>query len=310
VCNQYEAINYLDSTFGIDDSTGTDPDRGLRAWMQKDRMSRGASNKAIRWRPTYDSARGLICSAFGLDFGSIILTEKDPQKNVNLNASEAKKPAKALNHLYRQRLSVYMQRHSRNFRRPANMTEFNTASKHLPKHTYGNTIIISEYSSGEVGEIVSTPSLMTLDTGTMAIPSNPSDQAEISATQSCIVHILSRIWQIWHHQISLIHDEHANLEDHVYEAPADGSRAANVWAMSQHLHDMLKLMNRHAKVIEAIQEDFQLFAESADEQRWLDQTIDEFAQLSNDLSTDYLEPLEHMIDLVRQHITLNRKALG
>lgn len=73
---------------------------------------------------------------------------------------------------------------------------------------------------------------------------------------------------------------------------------------------MLKLMNRHAKVIEAIQEDFQLFAESADEQRWLDQTIEEFTQLSNDLSTDYLEPLEHMIDLVRQHITLNRKALG
>jgi Mg2+ and Co2+ transporter CorA len=144
---------------------------------------------------------------------------------------------------------------------------------------------------------------MTLDAETTAIPGNPSDQAEILATQSCIVHILGRIWQIWHHQISLIHDEHANLEDHVYEAPADSSCAANIWAMSQHLHDMLKLMNRHAKVIEAIQEDFQLFAEIADEQRWLDQTIDDFAQLSNDLSTDYLEPLEHMMDLVRQHIT-------
>jgi Mg2+ and Co2+ transporter CorA len=148
---------------------------------------------------------------------------------------------------------------------------------------------------------------MTLDAGTVA---NHSDQAEILTTQCCIVHILSRISQIWHHQVSLIHDEHANLEDHIYEAPADGSRAANVWAMSQHLHDMLKLMNRHAKVIEAIQEDFQLFAESADEQVWLVRTIEEFAQLSNDLSTDYLEPLEHMIDLVRQHITLNRKALG
>jgi CorA-like Mg2+ transporter protein len=267
--------------------------------MQNDRASRGASNKAIRWRPTYDSARRLVCSAFGLDFGSIILTKKDPDQEVRSSQRRREATTVPPSHLYRQRLSVYMQRQSNEPQPLENMTKFSTAPYKLREHARGNLMIISEYSSGEVGEIVSTQDLLTLNPGSSVAPGTTNEQAPISAAQSIIIHIFGRVCQIWRRQIALIHDEHADLEDHIYEQPADGSRAGNVWAMSQHLHGMLKLMNRHAKIIEAIQEDFHLFVGNERTQDWLDETIEEFAQLSNDLSTDYLEPLEHMIDLVR-----------
>ena len=292
-------MNYLDTTFGISEATGNESEKSFKDWMHNDRKPRGASNKVIRWRPRYDSARGLICAAFGLDFGSIILMEKDYTQEPGLDRNRT--PATA-NCLFRQRISVYMQRESQDFRPPQNMKDFNTAPYRLPKHTWGNVMIICEYSSDEVGEITSTHALMTPDARQTINITNQEDSAAISVVQNTIIHIFSRVCQIWRGQVVLLHDEHADLEDHIYEQPADGSRAGNIWAMSQHLHEMLKLINRHAKIIEAVQEDFGLFLGSEREQNWLDHTITEFAQLSHDLSTDYLEPLKHMIDLASPQI--------
>jgi hypothetical protein len=277
--------------------------------MQNHRHSRGASNKVIRWRPSYDSARGLICAGFGIDFGSTLLTRKIPLQTHRVDENRTTPDLMSSSRPHRQRLSVYMQRQSRDPRPAQIMPEFNTAPRRLPKHTYGNIMVISEYSSGEVGEIISTNALMTATPPTHVVSSKLDetgmldDQAAISTIQSSVMHIFSQVCQIWRSQILLIHDEHADLEDDIYEQPADGRRAGNVWAMSQHLHNMLKLMNRHAKIVQAIQEDFQQFIGGEEEQDWLDQSIDEFGQLSHDLMTDYLEPLEHMIDLASvQHL--------
>jgi hypothetical protein len=287
-------MNYLDATFGISEATSNESEKSFKDWMHNDRKPRGASSKVVRWRPRYDSARALICAAFGLDFGSIILMEKDYTQEPGVNGTRT---AETANCLFRQRISVYMQRESKDFRPPQNMKNFNTAPHRLPKHTWGNVMIICEYSSGEVGEITSTHALMTPDLShSLNIP-NQDDSAALSVVQNTIIHIFSRVCQIWRGQVVLLHDEHADLEDHIYEQPADGSRAGNIWAMSQHLHEMLKLINRHAKIIEAVQEDFRSFLGSEREQDWLDHTINEFAQLSHDLSTDYLEPLKHMVDL-------------
>lgn len=266
--------------------------------MQNDRKSRGASNKAIRWRPTYDSGRHLLCTAFGLDFGSIILAAKYPDQDVH--SSQRKTYIASPSHLCRQRLLVYIQqRQSREYQPPENVLTFTTAPYGLPEHTRRNLVIISEYSSGIVGEIVNTHDLLTISPRSSVAPAPTKDQAAISAAQDIILRVLDGVSQIWRLQIALIHDEHTDLEDHIYEQPTDSSRASYVWAMSQHLHGMQKLVNRHAKIIEAIQEDFDLLIREEKSPEWLDETIEEFAQLSNELSTDYLQPLENMIDMVR-----------
>jgi hypothetical protein len=271
--------------------------------MQNDRTSRSASNKAIRWRPSYDGERDIICTAFGLDFGSIILQLKKVKLSSYHRGTQADQNSQTTtselpNALFRQRISVYMQRSASAALPGPRVTRFNTASRKLHGFAKSNTMIISEYSSGDFGEIVSIPSLLALDPRSTASAHMSSEVAVSAAIESTLTHILGSFWQVWYHQVSLIHDKHASLEDSIYENPSDGSHVRDVWAMSQHLHDMLRLVNRHAKVIEVIQEDFKVFAERAEDQAWLDSTVEDFAELRHDIDTDYLQPLEKMIDLV------------
>ena len=75
--------------------------------------------------------------------------------------------------------------------------------------------------------------------------------------------------------------------------------------MSQRLHTMLTHINRHAKVIEAVQNDFHLFSERLKEREWLAHTLDDFEHLGETIRVDYLDPLEHMIDLVSSDLKVD-----
>jgi ribosomal protein S15P/S13E len=186
-----------------------------------------------------------------------------------------------------------------------------------------DTIIICEYSSGEAGEIVSANVLLGLNPGHISAPSSSTQGtppssfeapeirsfASTPTLQAVLSHIFDGMYHLWHNQIALIHEPHASLEDHIYAHPSDSSRARDVWAMSQRLHNMMKLVNRHSKIIEAVQDDFVIFAEmerkdgekqddANERMNWLTSLLDDFEVLAENISTDYLQPLEHMIDLV------------
>jgi ribosomal protein S15P/S13E len=304
VCNNEEAINYLSGAFGISGSSAQTEERSFRDWMQDDRDLRRASHKAIRWRPAFDLARGVICAAFGLDFGSLVLAPEKPRAQ---NQSQSQSHGGNAS-LYRQRIAVYMQRAFSAALPGPRVTRFNSGSRQLHAMAKRDTVIICEYSSGEAGEIVSGNVLLGLNpepaaAGRLASPTS------VPTLQAVLSHVFDGLYQLWRDQIALIHEPHALLEDHIYAHPSDSSRARDVWAMSQRLHTMLKLVNRHSKVIEDVQDDFTVFSEGehdndeangtvAGRTKWLTPVLDDFEVLADNLVTDYLQPLEHMIDLV------------
>lgn len=327
-CNNEEAVNYLSHAFGISGSGSETGERSFRDWMQDERDTRRASQKAIRWRPAFDIARGVICSAFGLDFGSLVVPfeatiPSDPQYHTQSELHHGPNDSQdqlllSAGLLYRQRISVYMQRASSEALPGPRVTCFNSGLRQLHEMARKDTIIICEYSSGSAGEIVSVPALLGLNpelataSGPLeneATSSRPEEKASASTStvRDVVSHVFDGLYQIWHSQIALIHEPHAELEDHIYAHPADSSRAREVWAMSQRLHTLLKLVNRHSKVIQDVQDDFLIFAETRDKdngrhQNWLAPLLDDFELLSENFRTDYLEPLEHMIDLVRNDL--------
>ncbi|KIX92122.1 uncharacterized protein Z520_12115 [Fonsecaea multimorphosa CBS 102226] len=360
VCNNEEAVNYLSSAYGISGSSTETGERSFRDWMQDDRDTRRASHKAIRWRPAFDIARGVICMAFGLDFGSLVVAPRpgtpssssSSHKQQQQHAQQLLQPTRAS--LYRQRVSVYMQRASSQALPGPRVTRFNSGSRHLHDMAKRDTIIICEYSSGEAGEIVSANVLLGLNPGAFPPPPTPTStaspddeeendddntttaldprqRASTPTLQAVLSHIFDGLYQLWRDQIALIHEPHASLEDHIYAHPSDSSRARDVWGMSQRLHNMLKLVNRHSKVIEAVQDDFAVFAEmekfqdgggggtekkrdgsgggrrgrtSNSGSTWLTPLLDDFEVLADNIGTDYLEPLDYMIDLMYKSVTI------
>lgn len=302
-CNNEEAVNYLSNAFGISSSSVEQGERSFRDWMQDERHSRRASHKAIRWRPAFDIARGVICTAFGLDFGSLVVPRQSKAGGKPPDSSRGRHAQGQLS-LHRQRVSVYMQRASSAALPGPRVTRFNSGSRHLHDMARRDTVIVCEYSSGEAGEIVSASALLGLSPEPASdSDSDPNSKRTASSTpalQAVTGHIFDGLYQLWGEQVALVHEPHAELEDHIYAQPADSSRARDVWAMSQRLHTMLKLVNRHSKVIEAVQDDFAVLAERADKQVWLHHVLDDFEMLADNLRTDYLEPLENMIDLVRR----------
>ena len=266
--------------------------------MQADRSLRRAANKTIKWRPSYDTARNLICTAFAVDFGRVLVSQDTPA------IVRPKKPKKSprvrlLESRQRQRIAVYMQRKASSKIPGARTTRFNTGHKSLPAHASCPTIIICEYSSVGVGEIITAAPLLGLDV-------SGSDPTELipRAIEDILYHLIEGIWRLWDTQIMLLHEPHAELEDYIWSQPADSSRVREVWSMSQRLHTMLKHINRHATLLEAVQEDFRAFAERIEEQDWLEPVLDEFKQLSDTVHVDYVQPLERMIDLMYKSVTI------
>ena len=61
---------------------------------------------------------------------------------------------------------------------------------------------------------------------------------------------------------------------------------------------MAKLVNRHSNLIEDVQENFNQFAERSNDYDWLDDVSKSFRQVSILMQQDFIQPTEHMIDLV------------
>ena len=302
-CNQQKAVEELSQAFGISDQSHTSDERDFCEWMETDRAMRGPSNKARRWRPSYDTGRQLSCMAFGIDFGSSISRTQPRTSNPastphqRLHGRDHSSPE-----IRRQRISAYLQRPYEAITPSARLTTFNTGPQKLEPYSRSNTMIIFEHLSDAVSEITEIPHLLGLD----VLPTNLTSESKsenivpVLAMQDTLTHIFTRVRQAWTEQLLVIHEQYTALEDSVYAQPADASQAQQVWTISQHLHDMLKLVLRHAKLVEGVQEDFRSFAEIREDDfdDWLAGVHDEFMQLATDLEADYIKPLENIIDLV------------
>ncbi|RMZ74877.1 hypothetical protein DV737_g5646, partial [Chaetothyriales sp. CBS 132003] len=299
-CNNEEALNFLSSNYGISGSGMKTEERSLRDWILDKETSKRAANKAIKWRPAYDKARNLVCTAFAVDFGRVLFAESGPELGRTKNSDKAYR-ARLHESKQHQRIAVYMQRTVSSKIPNARMTSFNTGTKSLPEYAKYPTVIISECSWAGTGEIISAGPLLGLDVSQKGAA---RPHAVIQAIEYILEHTVSGIRQLWDSQIDLLHEPHVELEDYIWSRPADSSRAMEVWAMSQRLHTMVKLINRHAKLIEFVQEDFGVFAERSEKQIWLDEQLDHFTQLSENIRVDYVEPLEGMIDLMYKSVTI------
>ena len=250
-CNQDKAVEELSDAFGISDDTRDIDEKNFSDWMKADRDTRGPTNKARKWRPSYDWGRQLVCMAFGLDFGSIILPSRPHRLPIRRQTDQD--ADKSPHVIHRQRLAIYMQRDHEAVEPSPRMTRFNTGRRNLQPYSKANTMVILEYLSGHMEEIADIPFLLSLDvtrpSSSLSQPDDPPLDLPSTVIQTVLTHTFSRVRQAWTDQLLQVHDEYTALEDRVYERPSDSSVAQHLWAMSQHLHDMLKLINRHAKLI-------------------------------------------------------------
>jgi hypothetical protein len=265
--------------------------------MMDDRDPRRTSNMTIRWRPSFDTNRRLTCSAFGIDFGSLICPGEKVAPcvdNVEIGylGSQGKR---SLERQCRQRIAVYMQRATVAAVPGPKVPQFTTSN--LLEYAADDTVILCEYSSVDIGEIVNTGALLALNPVKYG---SDNSFASASAIESITRQILEEVHLIWRYKIAAVHEPHAELEDAIYSQPANPHHARYVWAMSKRLHGMVKLVNRHLKIVETIQEDFQPFSERSEEQDFLDHILEDLGQLADTIRVDYLDPLEHMIDMVRE----------
>ena len=289
-------MDFLTEAFCVDHPHFEKSERGFREWTKKAHANHGAFEKAMAWRPSYDIARDIACTVFGVELGrelGIHVAEK------HLSTREALRRAKAKKSSY-QRLSVYMQRHLPSVP-GSKMTIFNSGTKGWRKWARANTILIYESASGDQINIVDPLSLRALELRhPVATDEWAAVPAAVTATENVLTLVFESIVKAWHRQITKLSIQHASLEDRLYETPSDDRHAGALWGMSQHALEMAKLVNRHATLCQDVQEYFNIFAERDEEEDWLDDLLKSFRQTSVTIREDFISPTEHMIDLVQE----------
>ncbi|KPI34896.1 uncharacterized protein AB675_2247 [Cyphellophora attinorum] len=283
-CNNRESLDHLVHDFGINNISHEGGEKSVREWMRADASSRRAAGKAMKWRPSYDDTRKMICSAFALDFGKVLVPNSSNSWSRNKEAD-----ADLAESTHPQRVAVYMQR------KAATVTTSNAEAGGLRVMPSGTTGASHPYAFRSVG----IDKLRGLE-----ISNSDPSAAICEAMQFIILHVTSGVYRLWNQQLHLLDEPHSELEDHIFSQPSDPSRAREVWRMSQRLHDMSKLLERHKSIIEFVQDDFLPFAElpyvedEAKEAKWLDRIIEEFQDLSATIRADYVDTMERMIDLI------------
>lgn len=277
----------MDEAFAISSPEIHYGERGFREWMQEDRDSRRSSNMTIRWRPGFDVNRQVICTAIGIDLGSSNATFDQ------VGPTHGKPPQQDQSLFRKRRIAIYMQPSPSAATPNPRVTQFNSRGQKFANFARQDTIVVCEYSSDAWSEISSTPSLLALSPVAGLPKSSPA-----AVMASVTAHIFWEIVSKWQSHIAAIHQPFADLEELVHGQPSDITHSNQVWEWSRYLQNMLKLVGRHLKAIQTFQDDFELFAELEDVE-WLDDALMEMKHVADTIRGDYIEPLEHMIDLVR-----------
>lgn len=290
-------MEFLTEAFCIDHPHFEKSERGFRDWVTNPKANRAAFDKAMAWRPSYDVARDIVCTVFGVELGRELGIHVPHKHTIS---REAIRRANTRASSY-QRLSVYIQRHLSEFPQGSKMAVFNSGTKGWRKWARANTVLIYESSSGEQSIIIDPLRLSTLELRhPMVTDKLASVPAGVTATENVLVSVFDSVLKAWRRQITKLSVQHASLEDRVYERPSDDSHAGGLWGMSQHALEMAKLVNRHATLCQDVQEYFNHFAERDEEEEWLEDILKSFHQTSVTIREDFIGPTDYMIDLVRR----------
>jgi hypothetical protein len=308
VQNNAEAMDLLTNVFHLDHVSFDKFEGSFKDWIHDESGHRDSSNKTIAWKPTYDLTRDITCTVFGLDLGAG-LAGTQPARDIALPGKKSldpRLPTTGPSASRRQRLSIYLQRRLNGFPEAGKMGVFNTSANDKWQCARQNTILIYENSHDDCEEIIHGQGLLdvewkTTTTTTTNSQTADADAALIRTMEHILLHVFGKILRAWRKQLGLLSLQHAQLEDRVYGQPADDSPAPELWAMSKHLWSLTKLVNRHANLVEDVQENFNQFAERRAHEPldWLHEIARDFRQASITIQDDFIRPTEHMIDLVR-----------
>lgn len=290
-----EAMEFLAEAFCIDHLHFEGSERSFRDWYKRSVANRGAFDKAVAWRPSYDLARDTISTIFGVELGHE-LDAHISRERISMHDAGPKAGNKALSF---QRLSVYTQRSLSSPRQGSKVHVFNSGTRGWRSWSRTNTILIYESASGQQSNIIDPVGLQGLELRTSVTTDGINlPQAVVAATEDVLTSVLGSILKAWHKQINKLSVQHAALEDRVYERPSDDSHAGGLWGMSQHALEMAKLVNRHATLCQDVQQYFNQFADRHEEDKWLEDVLKGFRQTSVTVREDFIGPTDYMIDLV------------
>ena len=296
VYNHPDAVDYLAEALCIDHPHFEKSERSFREWVSRDRANRGAFERAVAWRPSYDLARDITCTGFGVELGhDLNLENTDTSKNTRdaIRAARTRAPQ-------HQRITVYLQRQLSGFPHESRMAVFNSAPKARRVWAKANTVLICESTPGEQNKIIDGLRLQALEIQFAAsTDERAAASATVTAAENILINVFESILRAWRRHITQLSVTHATLEDQVYERPADDSQSGALWRMSQHALEMAKLVNRHSTLCQDVQEYFNHFAERDEDEEWLDDILKMFRQSSTTIREDFIAPTEQLIDLVR-----------
>lgn len=302
VQNNEEAMDFLTNIFHLDHASFEKFEGSFKDWIHERKSHRDSSRTTISWKPSYDVTRDIVCTVFGLDFGSglagiqaasntALPGKRSPDPRISITGQSALRP---------QRISVYVQRTLDGFPQAGKMGVFNTTTSEKWKCAHQNTILIYDNSNDDCEETIQGPALLDLQWNAGTTRMQNSETALIKTLEDILLYIFHKVLRAWREQLSLLSMQYTELEDRVYGQPSDDSHATELWAMSKYLWGIAKLVNRHSNLIEDVQENFNQFAERGTDCEWLEDLSRDFRQISITIQEDYIRPTEHMIDLVRQ----------
>lgn len=260
------------------------------------------------WKPSYDGKRKVLRAGFGLEYlvpqfrsvsvkdGEIQLSKKKIRRLEDHRLQDIHE-----NRL--QRLTVYVQVKG-SLEEDLNQQNADAISSHPRSEPEGkekdlansiardNTILIFDSSQNAVA----TEALINDRRRWQLLTDSPNIAV---AVLQLTLEAIALKWSIF---IIHVHGYIASLEEHIYDQPADDTRAGKLWGVSKQILQGERLLKFHILLLENIQSELtDLVKTDAKTADWLRQNLEEFNRLSSEIEETLKKPVEQMVDLVSQY---------
>lgn len=128
-------------------------------------------------------------------------------------------------------------------------------------------------------------------------------------SMDCMKLIMGDIWKSiaenWESFLDACEDHVSILEDKIYEAPADETRAPELWTNSSMWLKIERLVWIHIAVLKEMQGHLRdLAGELAIEDNWLESSSSDFEKLSNLVQEDLVKPTANLADLMYKSVEI------
>ena len=337
------ATQYLLRKFNInarDDLVGTDFGRYVKYKRPEQRGGKPLLSGKT-WKTQHDPWRGISRTALGIDYLKPYRLQNQafqPElkskaaaacKMFELNCFDAEDNPQYGYDAYVQRLSCYIQHKEAPSEIPNDpdienpykedpKNEHNNPHEYIPHlETLDNQNAIIIFENSQSGSIEDTMIAARKQWESrwrrlpfyLAFETHDDPQDDSAMALQCMRLIMNDLLKCaaesWKELLDISSNHVSILEDKIFEAPADESRAPELWANSASWLKVERLMFTHMDVIRELQANLrELVEESSMNETWLEDAPGDFERLSNRIQEDLVKPTANLNDLMYKSVDI------